>query len=210
MRRQKKRRINGALLLAVLALASLVCGTAYAKYIKQQSFAGTLTLTAQLGSIKVEESRAERQSDGSYTLNTANQVKTNSYELLPGLDIPKDPTVTVDKASTIPVYVFLEVKDNIAPQDEDVIAFTVDPVWKAVAGVTGIHGGQVYVYARGGSPAVVTEDVDSINVLAGQTVTVSQKLKQVSGQVEILFYAEMRQITAVEQDPAAVYGSPDY
>lgn len=205
-----KRRHNGALLVAVLILASLVCGTAYAKYVKQQSFTGTMTLTAQLGSITVEESKANRQSDGSYKLDSSNKVKSNSYELLPGLDIPKDPAVSVNKESTIPVYVFLEVTDTIAPQDEDVIAFTVDPVWKAVAGVTGIHGGRVYVYAPGGSPAVVTEDVASINVLAGQTVTVSQKLKQVTGQVEILFYAEMRQITSVGQDPAAVYGSTDY
>lgn len=209
MKRPTRHRLNGALLVAVLILASLVCGTVYAKYVKQQSFTGTMTLTAQLGSITVEESKANRQSDGSYIL-TSTQVKTNSYELLPGLDIPKDPTVSVDKESTIPVYVFLEVTDTIETQDEDVIAFTVDPVWKAVAGVTGIHGGQVYVYAPGGSPAVVKEDVASINVLAGQTVTVSQKLKQVTGQVEILFYAEMRQITAVGQDPAAVYGSTDY
>ena len=206
MRRQKKRRINGALLLAVLALASLVCGTAYAKYIKQQSFAGPLTLTAQLGSIKVEESRAERQSDGSYTLNTANQVKTNSYELLPGLDIPKDPTVTVDKASTIPVYVFLEVEQT---GGAGVISFNVDPVWKPI-GVAGIHGGQVYVYAPGGTAAVVTEDIASINVLDDQTVTVSQKVGRVTGTVDILFYAEMRQITAAGQDPAEVYGSTEY
>lgn len=206
MKRQTLRRLNGALLVAVLVLASLVCGTAYAKYVKQETFTGTMTLTAQLGSITVKESEAVRQSDGSYIL-TSTQVKTNSYELLPGLDIPKDPTVTVDKESAIPVYVFLEVEQTAG---EGVITFTVDDVWQTVAGVTGIHGGQVYVYAPGGSPAVVTENVPSINVLTGQTVTVSQKLKQVTGPVEILFYAEMRQITAADQEPAAVYGSPDY
>lgn len=210
MKRQTKRRFNGVPLVSLLILVSLVCGTTYAKYVKQQSFTGTMTLTAQLGSITAEESKAVRQSDGSYTLNPANKVKANSYDLLPGLDIPKDPTVSVDKESTIPVYVFLEVTDTIASQDEDVITFTVDPVWKAVAGVTGIHGGRVYVYAPGGSPAVVTDDVASINVLAGKTVTVSQKLKEVTAAVNIRFYAEMRQVTAVGQDPADVYDSTDY
>ena len=92
-----------------------------------------------------------------------------------------------------------------------VISFNVDPVWKPI-GVAGIHGGQVYVYAPGpgGTAAVVTKDIASINVLAGQTVTVSQKLKQVTGPVEILFYAEMRQITAAGQNPAKVYGSTEY
>ena len=202
MTRQNRRRLNGALLVAVLVLASMVCGTAYAKYVKQETFTGTLTLTAQLGSITVVESKAERQSDGSYKLNTSEKVKANSYDLLPGLDIPKDPTVSVDKESAVPAYVFLEVKGGTAA-----ISFTMDPVWKAVD-AAGIHGGRVYVYAPGGNPAVVTGDIAAINIIEGQIVTVSQKVGGSS--TEILFYAEMRQITAAGQDPAAVYGSTEY
>lgn len=200
--RTVERRLVILLILTVLTVAAAV-GVAYGKYVKQESFPGGVELNVSLGSITLQEHQAQRQPDGSYTL-TETVVYSNSYELLPGLDIPKDPTVTVTKANTIPVYVYLEVTDTIS--DHTVLSFTVDPVWQVLSGTAGANGGAVYVYAPGGTPAQVTDTIPSINVLTGQTLSVSQKAGHLTGSVSVTFYAAMRQ--AVDgQTPAEIYSN---
>lgn len=198
--------LPGFLIFAVL-LASLAGGAAYAKYVTQKQFDGSVTIKAELGTITLQEHTANRKEDGSYELLTSTTDK-NEYIIIPGLDIPKDPFVTVTRTSPIPVYVFIEVVDTIESENKNVITYTADPAnWLKVDGVTGKNGGMVYVYTTNGSAAAeVTDTVGPINILSNETVYVSQKLKQVTGGVSINFYASMGQVAA-GHTPAEVYQS---
>ena len=139
--RAKKPRYGlwAAIVALILALTALL-GTAIGKYIETQRFTGTLKITAELGSITLQEREAKRQADGSYQLTDA-VVAGNSYELIPGLDIPKDPHVIITDKTPIEAHLFVEVVDNT----NEAIEWSIAAGWTQLA-VTGKHGGTVYVY----------------------------------------------------------------
>jgi len=200
--------LPGLLIFAVL-LASLAGGAAYGKYIFNKNFNGTVTIQANLGSITVLEHTATRMIDGSYKLLDSTTNK-NSYIIIPGLDIPKDPYVVVNKTSSIPVYVFIEVTDTIQPADKSVITYQVDTKnWKELNGVAGKNGGKVYVYATGDMAQQVISSIGTIQILDQNKVFVHQDLKQVTSNVSINFYACMRQVVT-GQTPAEIYISTNY
>ena len=86
----KNRRI--ALLLAVLFCLSAVTFVAVAKYIKDIPFTGNVTFKADLAeTFTLTESEAKPNTDGTYSLDTSKSVESNTYVLMPGVDVPKDP-----------------------------------------------------------------------------------------------------------------------
>ncbi|MBR5264576.1 MAG: hypothetical protein IKV50_07780, partial [Clostridia bacterium] len=91
----KNRRI--ALLLAVLFCLSAVTFVAVAKYIKDIPFIGNVTFKADLvENFTLTESEAKRNTDGTYSLDTTTSTDKNSYTLMPGVDVPKDPKITIE------------------------------------------------------------------------------------------------------------------
>ena len=59
------------------------------------------------GDLKLFEHVANKNADGSYTLGSDTTTR-NAYTVMPGVNLPKDPTVTVEKASG-EYYLFVEV-----------------------------------------------------------------------------------------------------
>lgn len=200
--------LPGFLIFAVL-LVSMLGGAAFGKYIYSEKLGGKVTITANLGSIDIWESEANRKDDGSYSLDQSNPVKSNSYDLLPGLDIPKDPYVAVDKASAIPVYVFVEVCTNLT---NDAITFDIDAAnWSLLEKngnpIKGKNDGKVYVYIVDGQAAQVTDDIEKINILAGRTVYIGQELLHDTLTAQnLIFYASMGQVVS-GQSPEMIYDS---
>lgn len=197
--------------LPVMLILALLCGligSTYAKYVKQQTLEGTVTIKANLGKIELREHKAVRQEDGSYTLDKNSEVVANSYILLPGLDIPKDPFVRITDKTPIEAYVFVEVVSGLAGS---AVTFEVDVYdadsnpngnWIKLSGVTGKNGGTVYVYKE-----TVTSDIGPIHILKGNTVTVGQKLLHGKmNDLDLKFYACMGQ-TAAGADAAEVYNA---
>ena len=214
----KKKNRTWLLILVAIVAVGAVTGSAYAKYKKTLTYSGTLTFNAELGSLDLAEHIATRNLDGSYTLSsekvlasslTANAKPINTYQLIPGLDIPKDPRVIVSNKTSIEAYLFVEIVDTLAEKIGDQtyrpITYQVSADWKELSGVTGKHEGKVYVYKGTGDEAAVldeaftkdaTVEIPILAPLEGktETVQVSQELNAQlvnDGDDILTFYAAM-------------------
>lgn len=197
----KRSRNFASLLPCLLLLAVLLSfagiGTALAKYVTQAELQGNVTITAHLGKIEVLEHKAKRNTDGSYSLLDETTTE-NTYYLIPGLDIPKDPYVHITEKCTPPqvceigAYVYLVVDSNITPSPTGVSYDMLD-CWVLLEGYD-----DVYVYSNQYGPIVVQSDLD-IAILAkdgkGNSIIVSQKLNTtISETLRLNFTAQMRQV----------------
>lgn len=138
----KNRRI--ALLLAVLFCLSAVTFVAVAKYIKDIPFTGNVTFKADLvGEFTLTESEAKPNTDGTYSLDTTISTDENSYTLMPGVDVPKDPKITIKGKTTVPAYLYVEVLES--KNFPATVTYSMATGWTDLE-ITGPHGGEVYVY----------------------------------------------------------------
>ena len=188
----KAKRIYGlALFLVSLVLITALSSAVYAKYIKKTDFKGnTVTIQANLAEdFTLTESKANRTEMGDYVLDTTTPVQTNQYVLMPGVDIPKDPTIKITGKTALPAYLYLEVVDNIS---DPAVTYSLADWWQPLAGVTGPNGGKVYVYNEtiDGSTANM-----EIQLIKGNTVYVSQTLDHSASAkpFSIKFYAYLLQ-----------------
>ena len=212
MHGKKLRYLPLVLVLAVL-LGSFLIGSVAAKYIYRNSWQATVTFTAELAdNVLLQEHLASRAPDGSYSLDSEVVTEKNTYILLPGLDIPKDPFITVVDKSSIGSYLFLEVVDGLdGVGDSRPISYSLTDSWEALD-VEGKHGGKVYVYSKNGSPVVIDDSLTEgqpeltayIQILKDNKVTVSQYLKKnnvtENGDRDVLsFYAELNEVGTVTE-----------
>ena len=182
----KFERQRRSLLICIVMLGlilTFMCGYVYAKYIKNETIKGHLTISADIGTIVLQEHEAVRQTDGSYIL-TDTVVTSNTYTLIPGLDIPKDPHVVITKPDALPVYVFVEVVDGLGANSG--ISYDLAG-WTELVGVTGPNGGKIYYYNT-----IIVND-QTIYILSNNTVYVSQKLDKNATDLGLTFYASMKQ-----------------
>lgn len=205
----KRMRLRCFLLVLIFLqsmILSTLCNYAYAKYVKSETMGGNVTVTVDIGTILLREHRAERQPDGSYELigvdssllcdgTDHSHPTTNSYTLLPGLDVPKDPHVVITKPNLLPVYIYVEVVDGLGTDSG--IHYSMSS-WTKMDGVTGLHGGTVYYY-----PTPVTGS-QTLYLLDNNTVYVSQKLDKTAYELPLTFYAYMYQ-TDAGSDALTVY-----
>lgn len=217
-----------ALLMAAVLLISLAAGAAYAKYVTQWEKNGTVTITANLGTITLQEHLYTRNADGSYSktgtlLPMADNPETtdkdesalgNEYILLPGLDIPKDPHIVITNKTPIACYVYVEVVNALA---DSALEFTVDTNnWKELTEVTGKNNGTVYVYTGGTSEAKAVIDDLTVDILENNQVSVSQHLNNEGMKktgLGLSFYASMYQVASVlkgENDSAETHAANVY
>ena len=126
-----KKNRKPLLLLILLALVlSSVAGVVLGKYITTVSREGEFTVQVELAdALEVLEHKAERNSDGTYTLNMNNTVTANRYVLIPGVDVPKDPYVVITGKTAIPAYLYLTVTDEFA---NPAVTYTLADCWKLV------------------------------------------------------------------------------
>ena len=218
--KQKKSRLMIAAV-AVILLAVLI-SSAIGKYVTTVSVPGKVTFTAKLaGGMVLQEHKAERNADGSYTLT--GQIATadengyfNGYDLIPGLDIPKDPHIVITGKTDVKAYLFVEVVENgdVGLQDK-VITYAMTNDWLKLTG-TGKNGGTVYVYkGTGTSGKALDHNIGSpwtVQILAplaednNNHIRVSQKLITTgsTGDDMLTFYASMGE-AAMGASPTEVY-----
>ena len=188
----KAKRIYGlALFLVSLVLITALSSAVYAKYIKKTDFEGnTVTIQANLAEdFTLTESKANRTEMGDYVLDTTTPVMTNQYVLMPGVDIPKDPTIKITGKTALPAYLYVEVVDNIS---DPAVTYSLADWWQLLAGVTGPNGGKVYVYNETVDGSTANMEVQLIK---GNTVYVSQTLDHSASAkpFSIKFYAYLLQ-----------------
>lgn len=201
--RKSRRRIWPWLVLAAVAAATLI-GSAIGKYVRSYTLEeATVTFSAKLAtSITLLEHEAKRQPDGSYVLDNSKTVTSMEYTLMPGLDIPKDPHITIEGKTPIPAYLFVEVVDTTP---NEAISYEMTERWRPL-GITGKNGGAVYVYtADGTNPTVVDDKVGTpfqVNLLKYNQITVGQGLLGYTGDNSLVFYACMGETAFSEKtDP---------
>ena len=191
---KKKLSKQGKLTVLIIALSlvvvgATVAGVVSAKYIKQIRTDGSITVSAKLAdSIEVKEHEATRNTDGTYTLGTA-EVTSNSYMLMPGVDIPKDPFVRVTGYTGMPAYLFVKVESTLP----DNVTFALANGWTALPDNAG-------VYYRELENSVPAQGALEIPVLAadnsGNTLTVSDKLVRPGQAYTLSFTAYIAQKVA--------------
>lgn len=136
-------------------------GSIAAKYVYSQKLEARVTFTAKLAdNLLLQEHEAVRRPDGSYILNDTllpTDDKTgNTYELLPGLDIPKDPYVQVVNKTPIRAYLYVEVVEE-ADALHKAIEYKMNPAWQNL-NMEGKHGGKLYVYKIGDTSVLTHEN----------------------------------------------------
>lgn len=105
----KKKTLTVAI--ALVLVVALAVGATYA-YLTASSGPVKNTFVAggavKQGDLELFEHVAKKNADGSYTLDPAKKTDGNAYTVMPGVDLPKDPTVNV-KAASGAYYLFVEV-----------------------------------------------------------------------------------------------------
>lgn len=195
-----KRTYGFALLLVSLVLITAFSGAVYAKYIKKTDFSGNVTIQADLAKdFKIVESEVSRNELGEYSLISGTETSENDYILMPGVDIPKDPTIKITGKTALPAYLYVEVVDNIS---DLAVTYSLADWWQPLAGVTGLNGGKVYVYNEtlNGSTADMT-----VQILKGNTVFVSQNLNHYGDSFSIKFHAYLLQKPEGTTDETTIF-----
>lgn len=170
----KKKTLTIAI--ALVLVVALAVGATWA-YLTAQTGPVTNTFTAgkavASSDLKLYESKAVQGTDGTYSLDkTAAPVTSNAYTVMPGVNLPKDPTVEVTKAEG-PYYLFVEVTkgDQVGNNDTTkALNYTVDGKnWTKLS----INGKEVYAYTNGGTAAAILSGTVKAAVLKDNTITVS-------------------------------------
>ena len=197
-------------LLIVLALVLIgLLGFAGAKYIKTETFHSSVTFKAALAKeVILQEHYANRLDSGEYELIEP-FVTENTYYLIPGLDVDKDPHVIIRGKTPIEAYLFVEIVDTLdVVNDQKPVEWSINAAnWTLLNGVTGRNGGTVYYYNGGALRENFPED--PIYILENNQVTVSQTLrKYITDETQddvLTFYVSLIETTGQNENYAAVY-----
>jgi len=135
------------------------------------------------GGLTLNESKAEQNATtGVYTLKTTEKVTSNTYNVVPGSTIPKDPRVSVTEKNDVPAYLYVEIVNNT----NGIISFTVDNTkWIKVDDATAPHGGTVYVWN-----AQLVDDLTATSIISGNKVSVKNV-----GENETLSFGETNSVS---------------
>ena len=178
----KKRPLWRVLLLiAAVALICALIGSAVGKYIYTETLSASVTFSAEMAkNVVLQERTANRLPNGSYEL-IAPFVKNNTYTLIPGLDVPKDPHIIITEKSPVKAYLFVEVVEDLP----GTVTYSMASGWEELA-VSGKHGGKVYVYNK-----VLDENTtaDPIYILKDNLIYVSENLLGSTESEVMKFYA---------------------
>ena len=183
--------LAGCLLVAALAL--LAVADLRAKYVTTVDLTGAVRFTADLAvDVTLWEHQAQRNPDGTYTLSATDDptINTNTYVVMPGVDIPKDPTITITTKSAIPAYLYVEIVDN-SPSS---VTYTLDDKWVPLT----ILDRTVYLYKYDDDynfPAADAEGKITINIIKNKVITVSHTYDPAAdtSNFNIKFYAYLIQ-----------------
>ena len=183
-KRRGKPAVVFAVCLIVIAATVLIMMGIRAKYITSVPLSGTVTFEANLADdVTLTEHQATREADGSYTLGVET-TNDNSYVVMPGVDIDKDPSFTITNKSSIEVYLYVEIVDT----SPGTVTYELTDKWDEL----GITGRKVYVYN-----GTISQGVSqNIQILKDNKVYVSETYNPASSEFELKFYGYMVQTEA--------------
>lgn len=191
-----KKRVTLIVSILVVLILALATGGVFSKY-KETVNLNSVNLEVSSGKLasvfSLQEHKAVQKPDGTYVLDLAVEpVTANSYHVLPGVAIPKDPYFTLNKQTKIEAYLYVEIINNLGSKG---LSYSLTNDWVAL-GVKGDNGGDVYVYSGGTNAAKkITKDFnnDELYILKDNKITVSSENKSDLGTVNVSFYGYLAQ-----------------
>lgn len=115
------------------------------------------------------ESKAEYV-NGNYTLsNTPNtRILQNTYDkVVPGLEIPKDPKLTLNIVEDVSVYVFIKITDTTSNN----FTYSITGDWTEIS-VSGLGAGEkVYCYKNAVQTGAANDDLVDVGILTDNKIT---------------------------------------
>lgn len=173
----------------VLVIAMSVAGTFAYLTAKTEVVTNTFTVAAITGEngLELKEHEAVKDTDGTYKLGEK-LVTENAYEnIVPGVELPKDPFVTADIGEGVSAYLYVEVVDTL----NEGLTYKMTADWTELTDVTGNNGGKVYLYKN----AAITADVNEVDILDGSKIDVANELNVTEGNGlgSLSFYAYLCQ-----------------
>lgn len=166
--------------------------------------------------VKVENAAGQEIPTGAYEIGTdAGEVTEQTYAVVPGVDIPKDPWISITGKTELPAYLYIEVVDGA--KNNTNIKWEIDErYWKELDGVASEKGGTVYVYRNEAYPngAVIddTTDLNEVNIIKDQKIEIANTSDTGLGQdgLTIQFYGYLAQAVVTSDggnstDPAEVF-----
>lgn len=143
----KKKVILSICALVLVCVISISGTLAYLKVTTQAPVVNTFvaagggSLLEATGSFVLDESKANKVGNV-YELDTTDRVTGNSYEVLPGTTVKKDPQIRVTGKNDVAAYLYVEIVDNTGAN----LTWSIADGWTRLDSVTGKNGGAVYAY----------------------------------------------------------------
>mgnify|MGYP003291961946 CR=1 FL=1 len=191
-----KKRVTLIVSILVVLILALATGGVFSKY-KETVNLNSVNLEVSSGKLasvfSLQEHKAVQKSDGTYELGTE-VVYSNSYRVLPGVAIPKDPYFTLNKQTKIEAYLYVEIINNLGSKG---LSYSLTDDWVPLGlGVKGANGGDGHVYSGGTNAAKkITKDFNQnpIKILKDDQITVTNANKSSLGTVNVSFYGYLAQ-----------------
>ena len=179
----KNKKFLMMMLAMVLVCVVSVAGTLAYLTATTQSVKNTF-VAAELADLVLDESKANG-SNGNYTLDTNTRVQANNYTVVPGVNLPKDPKVTV-KGLEQTAYLYIEVIDALP----STITWEMRDTWTEVTGKTGKNGGKIYAYNAIIQPNTADQE---FFIIKDDTMVVASNYEKTTAAQELTFYAYLCQ-----------------
>lgn len=183
-----------SLIIAAVLLISMAGGAAYAKYVTGQQFSGSVTVTANIGTVEIWQTPVAYGETVGFTENgdPKRVEEAASYLLIPGVDIPNDAYVKITDNTGIEAYVYLKVEATLEQEYEGFVYYALAAGWQLLDGYSNVYY------------TTVSSDAE-LPILSNGCIYVSQYLKDhISGEVSLRFSATLRQ-TVDGKTPEEIY-----
>lgn len=206
--RSKGFKVMSLVLAFVLVVGASVAGTLAWLTAQTETVTNTFTsaeLFSDNGSFTLWEHKAEdTDGDGVYTLDNSTKVNSNSYSILPGVNIPKNPTVDVVGLEEH-AYLYIKVTGTLP----NGLSYSIDPAnWTALAGYDG-----VYVYSGTNAENNIIKATNAApktfpaTILTDNQIVVADSYDGTSDNITLSFDAYMVQATGNGDSAAAAWAN---
>lgn len=204
--RSKGFKVMSLVLAFVLVVGASVAGTLAWLTAQTPTVTNTFTsaeLFSDNGSFTLWEHKAE-DDDGVYTLDNSTKVTSNSYSILPGVNIPKNPTVDVDGLEEH-AYLYIKVTSTLPTG----LTYTIDSAnWTALSEYDG-----VYVYSGSNAENNIIKATNAAQktfeatILTDNQIVVADNYSGTSDDIKLSFDAYMVQATGNGDSAAAAWAN---
>ena len=187
MKNTYKPRIIALACLLVLAISAAI-GGGLAKYTERintdgpgQTFVAALVDENNAGKFALTEKLASMEENGDF-VTEADEADGNSYFLIPGTVIPKNPQITLTNKTDIPAYLYLKVEGKAA--DANVVYAIDSSIWTRVKTE---DNALIYTYTKDGIATKLPSGDDvTFGILENDQVVVAS-LKKLEAGGELAF-----------------------